>query len=322
MRYFLLLIFSVLFLQLNAQTRIDATIDFQTDPAKQYSIYVPSSYDENTPNKMMLGLHPLNTNRWNSVSWCDTLIAFAETNDLLLICPDGGADGAVDDPIDVDFTTFILDSMLLWYNVDETKIFAMGFSWGGRTTYTYGLNNVDRFAGFMPIGAAINGLDETNDVLENAVDKPFYIVHGSNDSPNNRFTPIRDALIDEGACVETNLLSGVGHTIDFENRNAILTDAFVWLDTVSCGVVNGVNEIAMAATTTIFPNPVAVGEMVKLEIENDVIPTKIQLFDVTGKIVLSVENTNLLATDGLNKGIYLINIETDLGRFSKKLMVK
>ncbi|MFT4971096.1 MAG: putative peptidase, partial [Saprospiraceae bacterium] len=272
MRYFLLFFFSTLFCQLNAQTRIDATLDFQTDPAKQYSIYVPSSYDENTPNKMVLGLHPLNTSRWNSVSWCDTLIAFAEANDILMICPDGGADGAVDDPIDIAFTDVILDSMLTWYNVDESKIYTMGFSWGARTTYTYGLSNVDKFAGFMPIGAAINGLNETGGVIENSVDKPFYIIHGSNDSPSIRFTPIRDALIDAGACVETNLLSGVGHTIDFNNRNTILTEGFQWLESVGCGIIDGVNNLKLAAKTTVFPNPVSLGNAVKIELENEEIP--------------------------------------------------
>ena len=130
-----------------AQTRIDETVPFQSDPAKQYSIYVPSSYDANTPNKLMVGFHPFNTNRWNSISWCDTLIAFAETNNLLMICPDGGVDGKVDDPIDTAFTTVMIDSMLTWYNVDESKIYAMGFSWGGRTTYSYGLNHIEKFAG-------------------------------------------------------------------------------------------------------------------------------------------------------------------------------
>lgn len=322
MRYFLLLTFSLFFCQLNAQTRIDATLDFQTDPAKQYSIYVPSSYDENTPNKMVLGLHPLNTNRWNSMSWCDTLIAFAEANDILLICPDGGADGAVDDPIDLAFTDVILDSMQTWYNVDASKIYAMGFSWGARTTYTYGLANVDKFAGFMPIGAAINGLNETSSVIENAVDKPFYIIHGSNDSPNSRFIPIRDALIDEGACVETNLLSGVGHTIDFANRNAILTEGFQWLESVECGIIDNVNDLVLAAKTTIFPNPVPAGGMVKIEMENGVEPVDIQIFDVTGKAVIDLKNTNRVATDNLKPGIYFMKVVTNAGQFSKKLIVR
>lgn len=322
MRYFLLFFFSILICQLNAQTRIDATLDFQTDPVKQYSIYVPSSYDEDTPNKMVLGLHPLNTNRWNSISWCDTLIAFAEANDILMICPDGGADGAVDDPIDIAFTDVILDSMLTWYNVDESKIYVMGFSWGARTTYTYGLNNVDKFAGFMPIGAAINGLNETSSVIENAVDKPFYIIHGSNDSPNSRFIPIRDALIDEGACVETNLLSGVGHTIDFNNRNAILTEGFQWLESVECGIIDGVNNLELAAQTTVFPNPVTVGNIVKIELENEEVPSTIQVLDIAGKTVFYLKNTNQMATVNLSKGVYLLSVTTSLGVFSKKLIVQ
>jgi predicted esterase len=321
MRYFLLCFFSLLFVQLNAQTRIDATLSFQTDPEKQYSIYVPSSYNENTPNKMVLGLHPLNTSRWNSISWCDTLIAFAEANDILMICPDGGADGAVDDPIDIAFTDVILDSMQTWYNVDASKIYAMGFSWGARTTYTYGLANVEKFAGFMPIGAAINGLNETGSLVENAVDKPFYIIHGSNDSPNSRFIPIRDALIDGGACVETNLLSGVGHTIDFNNRNAILTTGFQWLESVECGIIDGVNDLALAAATTIFPNPVSLGNVVKIEMENEEVPSEIQLFDVTGRVVLNLVNTNQVATYKLEKGVYFMTVTTQAGMFSKKLVI-
>ena len=176
-RYFILVIIFASTQFSFSQERIDDTFPFQTDPAKQYSIYVPSAYDLAVPNKMMLGLHPFNTSRWNSISWCDTLIAFAEANNLLLICPDGGPDGRIDDPIDVAFTTVILDSMEIWYNVDVSRVFAMGFSWGGRATYTYGLNNTDRFAGFMPIGAAINGTNEVNGLLHNATDKPYYIIH-------------------------------------------------------------------------------------------------------------------------------------------------
>ena len=92
---------------------------------------------------MMLALHPLNTNRWDGEAWRDTLIDFAEANNLLVISPDGGSDGAIDDAIDTAFTTVMLDSMISWYNVDESNIYAMGFSWGGKTVYTYGLNHID-----------------------------------------------------------------------------------------------------------------------------------------------------------------------------------
>lgn len=219
---------------LSAQQRIDSNFAFQTDPAKKYSIYVPSTYSAASANKMMLGLHPFNTSRWDAESWCDTLIDFAEMNGLLLICPDGGADGRVDDAIDTAFATAVMDSMEVWYNVDTDNIYAMGFSVGGRATHTYGLNHTSRMSGWIPIGAAISGLNEvTPNLLKNADCIPVYLVHGSNDSPNNRYWPVRQALIDSGAVVESILMSGVGHTIDFPNRNQILTTAYQFIDSVN-----------------------------------------------------------------------------------------
>ncbi len=117
-----------------SQQRIDGNFAFQTNPGKKYSLYIPSSYNTTTPNKTMLGLHPLNTSRWNGVSWCDTLINFAESNQLILVCPDGGVDGKIDDPIDTAFTTAILDSVRIWYNIDNDKTYVMGFSWGAKAT--------------------------------------------------------------------------------------------------------------------------------------------------------------------------------------------
>ncbi len=304
------------------QTRIDDTIPFQSDPAKQYSIYIPSSYDENEPNKLMVGLHPFNVNRWNSISWCDTLIAFAEANNLLMICPDGGADGKVDDPIDTAFTTAMIDSMLHWYNVDESKIFAMGFSWGGRTTYSYGLNHIERFAGFLPIGAAVNGTNEVNGVLQNAIGKPYYIVHGSFDNPNARFYPIRDALIDNQACVESNFMNGVGHTIDFPNRNAILTEAFLWIDSVSCQIVN-VGEANINSHIEIYPNPLTVGDdlQIKYPFGNNS-SGGINIYDTSGKMIMEVNLGEKVATSSLRPGVYFIKITIKNSEVVKKIVLK
>jgi len=283
-----------------AQERIDGTLPFQTDPAKKYSIYIPSEYDSNTSNKLMVGFHPFNVNRWDAISWCDTLIQFAEDNNLIMICPDGGTDGKVDDPIDLEFTTLLMDSMMTWYNIDQAKIWAMGFSWGGRTTYSYGLSNADKFAGFLPIGAAITGTDQVTGIIDNAADKPFYVIHGSNDSPSVRYTPVVEALGAAGACVETNLLSGVGHTIDFPNRNAILTEAFQWLETIACNEVSAVNEMNENDIPLVFPNPIFSGATIELIDWKNAI-----LFDIEGKQIQQIQGGSL-NTSGLNSGIYFI----------------
>ena len=313
--YCFILLSTVLF----GQESIEGSMAFQTDPAKKYSIYVPSGYDMNTPSKMMLGLHPFNVSRWNSTSWRDHLIDFVEANNLLLICPDGGSDGKIDDQIDTAFTTIMIDSMLQWYNVNEDKIFVMGFSWGGRTVYSYGLNNAEKFAGFMPIGAAAQVFSGNESWFENAKDKPFYLIHGSNDSPSSRFTRFVDALGRNEACVETNLLQGVGHTVDFTNRTQIFTDAFNWLDNRNCGISNVDNILESAVN--VFPNPIRIGEI--LNIESALLIEKIELFDQVGKLVLSEKNTNQVNINStfFSKGFYPIKIQTTEGTVIKKVEI-
>ncbi len=316
-------LFNVIFLgfaltSLFAQESIDRSFAFQNDAAKKYSLYIPSGYDEAVPSKMILGLHPLNTSRWNSTSWRDHLIDFVETNNLLLVCPDGGVDGRIDDPIDTAFTTVLLDSMALWYNVNPEKIFVMGFSWGGRTTYSYGLSNAEKFAGFMPIGAAAEAFSGNESWFQNAKDKPFYIIHGSTDSPTRRFTPFVSALRNNEACVETNLLQGVGHTVDFSNRLQIFTDAFNWLDSQECGT-SSIQNI-LDTQINIYPNPTSNGKMMKID---SPFPIKnIEILDMKGAVLYSIANSNLFEIDSSKStnGVLMVRITTDEGTLIKKII--
>ncbi len=300
-----------------AQESVDGNFEFQSDPEKKYSIYVPSSYDASSPSAMMLGLHPFNTNRWDAKSWRDTLIVFAETNDLLLVCPDGGEDGKVDDAIDTAFTTVLLDSMKHWYNVDENAIYAMGFSWGGKTCYTYGLNHINTFAGIMPIGAAINGTNEIENIQSAATNNLFYIIHGSNDIPNTRFYPLVELLQNNDACVQSTLLEGVNHTIDFPNRNEILSDAYLWLKNTIC--LSQTESIFSEKSITISPNPAIKGQSVK--IEKGIWK---HLYDQQGKIILTNENPegqHLIIPSSVPAGHYLLSITLDHQEMVKKLII-
>lgn len=286
-----------------AQQKVDGTIAFQTDPAKKYSLYIPASYNESNPISAMLALHPLNTSRWDAQSWRDTLTTFAENNDLILICPDGGPDGRIDDPIDTAFTTFLLDSLERAYNIDVDNIYVMGFSWGGRTTYTYGLSHIDRFAGLMPIGAAINGLNEVGGLVEEGKDHNIFIIHGQNDSPNSRFFPVRDALEEEEACVWDTLMPNVGHTIDFPGRNDLLTMGYDYLVNHQCGI--STNQTDQNSNLWSPQNPWGVGW--SMEVPDHV---KIQsVCDLNG-IKYEADSPLIFET----AGVYFIRYKTKWGR--------
>ena len=306
MRLSILFTFLLSSISLIAQESINGTIDFQTDPAKKYSIYVPSNYDENVSNALMVGLHPLNTNRWDAESWRDTLIVFAESNDLILAIPDGGSDGAIDDPIDTAFTSLLIDSMSIWYNINEDQKYLMGFSWGGKTVYSYGLRRVDEFAGFIPIGAAISGGSEIEGLTPNAKDKNWYIVHGSNDSPNTRYTPPVNLLTEAGACLESNLLQGVGHTIDFPDRNEILSSAFAFVRDNAC-ITSSTEEAGKKLNIQAIPNPS--NSFFYLNNHSNV--TKVTCLDSQGRMISHTQQGNEIQLDEKFSGLLFIQIETD-----------
>ena len=232
-RSLIYLLLALSFVTSRAQIRIDSSFAFQTNPAKKYSIYVPSTYNPAVANPLMVGFHPLNAGVWDAEYWCDTLSAFAEMNNLILVCPDGGANGDITDPIDYDFTTALLDSMALWYNIDAQRVYAMGFSMGGVATYEYGFNHAAVFGGFIPVGAAVAGSGAFPGIIANASGKPYYVIHGGNDLPAIRFSPMLNGLDTNCAIVDSLLMPGVGHTIDFPNRNQVLTNAYLWIDSIN-----------------------------------------------------------------------------------------
>jgi len=312
MKYASLLILIFGYLTINCQTTIDGSFDWQSESDKKFNIYVPSNYDSATPNKLIVGFHPFNTSRWDSESWRDTLIFFAESVDAILLCTDGGPDGKVDDPIDTSFTSFMIDSIQQDFNINTDEIYGMGFSWGGRTTYTYGLHRPNLFNGHLVIGAAINGLTEVSNVIDNAPLKSFYLVHGSFDSPNTRFFPIKEALENRNACIETNLLQGVNHTIDFNNRNAILKDAFDWLENRNCGT-SSTNNATGIIDIDVYPNP----SQNIFRINRGSI---VDILDTNGDLVPVLKSNNSVDLTHLNSGVYYLRVELNNEIVTKKIL--
>ncbi len=285
---------------------------------KSYALYIPQDYDPTIANPMMLGLHPLNVNRWDAVSWRDTLVQFAESNKLLLVCPDGGPDGRVDDPIDTLFTSMLVDSIAQWYNIDEEEKYIMGFSWGGRTTYTYGLRRTPEFKGLLAIGAAVD-LSVIEDVLPMAQDQAIYVLHGNQDAVGVRYTPIVNALEDNGACVETLLLTGVGHTIDFPDRNNLLTEAYNSLRNSNCGLSSTSDTYNDKSEIYITPNPNSGRFLV--ENLNDTQLSTIAIYNSIGQSINYSIRGNSIVIEENKKGIYYLAYIVDTKKKVEKVAV-
>ncbi len=301
-----------------AQESLDGVITVD-GTARNYSIYVPSTYNAEAPNPLMLALHPFNTTRWNSRSWRDTLVAFAETNGLILVCPDGGTDGnLLSERADTLNATALLDSVDIWYNIDKKRTYVMGFSVGGGTTYVYGIVNAWRFNGFIPIGAALPPGFTSSPVFVNVKSKPFFILNGQNDAPAIRVTPVAAALDANDAIVDSLILPGVGHTIDFNGRNDVFTNAYKWIDSVNCAnAPSSVQdyETSDALQLRLYPNPIGRDRdaIVRWEAEGEIRDLRVQ--DLLGNVVggelvtLIDRSSAKINTQNLPSGVYFLEVK-------------
>lgn len=330
--------------------RIDSSFAFQSNPAKEYSLYIPSSYVETTPNRLLVALHP-----WSALGadgWCDHLMNFAELNNLILACPQGESDayggedlylGAITEPMDTAFTNALIDTVMRHYNIDPDRIYLGGFSWGGLRTYHYGLANTDRFAGYLPIGAYIQpGFRRFIDILTvNAQDKPFYMVHGSADYLQTCVYEMVDQLTSEGATVAYSILEGASHqqTITHPEFVTALTTAISWLDSmVTQTPTSRFGEPFPETARQIhlfenFPNPFNPSTTVRFALD-EVRHTDLSIFNLQGQHVRTLTHAYLergeysVVWDGrnesgqdVNAGLYICRLSTSSGSQSLKMLL-
>lgn len=79
----------------------------------------------------------------------------------------------------------------------------------------------------------------------------------------------------------------------------------------------GIKESETRENIYIYPNPTSG----KLTIETgDLKIDKIQLTDITGKILQNTENSNVLDVSGIAIGMYFVTIYTENGIFTKRVM--
>jgi phospholipase/carboxylesterase len=140
-------------------------------------LYIPTSYDANTPAPLALLLHGAGRNSSELVT---PMRPLADTSGLVLVAPD--ARGVTWDAIggaffdDVTFIDRALTSVFSRVRVDANRVRIMGFSDGGTYSLSLGLINGDLFSrvvAFSP-GFIVDG---------KATGKPkVFITHGTRDT--------------------------------------------------------------------------------------------------------------------------------------------
>ena len=179
----------------------------------------------------------------------------------------------------------------------------------------------------------MNGVNISN-VVANGKDQPFYFIHGGNDNPGGNFYPYRDQLENAGAIINWKFLPGVGHTIDFNDNLAILTEGYRWIDSVNCDTTStttSVSDLPKGRTDiwSLFPNPMVQGSELYLNwSEPEEAPLSVSIFDVQGRLLYekvipeSASLTYALSHD-LEAGVYFLSVRGKKGQQQgQRLIVK
>ena len=155
-----ILVTTAIFTSGYSQTFISQTIQHD-GLTREYSLYVPPSYDGTTNFPLLFNLHGgggTNT-AWQAAS---DMRPIADTADFILVYPQARPDpsdgnsfnwipktpGTFDD---VPFFSSMIDAIASNYQIDQNRIYACGYSLGGDMTFELGCKLNNRIAAIAPV---------------------------------------------------------------------------------------------------------------------------------------------------------------------------
>ena len=146
-----------------SQQQITQTLSFDGQE-REYIVYIPLSYDSTTPFPLLFSFHGgagyasdfIQTNDMRSIADTANFIAIYPQ---AAIDPDGGTTSwihkAPTDHDDIFFVEAIIDAMSLEYSIDQSRIYACGYSEGAILSYELGCRLNSKIAAFAAVSGSM-----------------------------------------------------------------------------------------------------------------------------------------------------------------------
>ena len=132
---------------------------------RDYILYVPASYSSATAVPLVFNFHGYTSNA-NDQMWYGDFRAISDTAGFIIVHPMGTIDntgathwnvgwgGSTAD--DIGFTSALIDSLSINYNIDANRIYSTGMSNGGFMSYHLACNLSDRIAAIASVTGSMN----------------------------------------------------------------------------------------------------------------------------------------------------------------------
>jgi polyhydroxybutyrate depolymerase len=140
--------------------------------SRELLIHVPSGYDNTRPVPLVLNFHGATSSAQQQRSLFSQMDSTADAKGFIVVYPQGvgaswnaGAccgDAASLDVDDVGFARALVEYMAARACIDEKRVYATGFSNGGRLSYRLGCEAADVFAAIAPVAGTKSFPDLSN----------------------------------------------------------------------------------------------------------------------------------------------------------------
>jgi polyhydroxybutyrate depolymerase len=165
----------------------DSSIDWDGE-SRSYQLYVPSSYDQNQSAPLVLGFHGQTSDAKNMQQHTD-LDAAATAGGFLVAYLDDlvgdwaeGCNCAKADALNVDdvgFALAVIEEVSAEYNIDPSRLYAVGFSLGGLFVQRLACEKSDIFEGVVSVASTMSATLAANCSPTTSID--LAVVLGSSD---------------------------------------------------------------------------------------------------------------------------------------------
>jgi poly(3-hydroxybutyrate) depolymerase len=156
------------------------------------------NYDPSNPYKLIFGYHWLGGTMNDVVSGSYYSIQPLADNQVIFVAPQGIDNGwANSNGDDITFTDQMLDTLKAGLCIDESKIYSMGWSYGGSMSYALACARPDVFRGVAVMaGANLSGCSPGTQPVA------YYVQHGVSDTvlPIDLGRQIRDTFVKDNLC--------------------------------------------------------------------------------------------------------------------------
>jgi len=144
-----------------------------TPSGRTFHVWTPSNYDGTRSYPLLFAVHGWRSNGRDFQKWFK-MESFTD-DQAIVVYPDAKDIWDLDGTADLEFFDAMLDGMTNAYCIDRARVFAIGFSYGGKMVHHLGCKRAERFKGIsVGDGSWVDGAPQCGRL-------PVFVTHRTRD---------------------------------------------------------------------------------------------------------------------------------------------